>query len=190
LRSKDEAPEVIKTFLKKIQVLLQAPVIIRLLLHATLKTAPSFTIDLEKHHMSLLMTENRISPFFMYSRFSVIKNDREDIGKLGAKGLDLTYDLSTITSQKPTKRELDLLFEAMYDDYIGGKLSAAPRTTPATSAPQVLQTPTASTTTADTVSTRTNSSSQSPNIPNTSQDIDELKPQQQHVQQQDNQALL
>ncbi|GKB40250.1 hypothetical protein Tco_0885192 [Tanacetum coccineum] len=140
--------------------------------------------------MSLLMTENRISPFFMYSRLSVIKNDREDIGKLGAKGLDLTYDLSTITSQKPTKRELDLLFEAMYDDYIGGKLSAAPRTTPATSAPQVLQTPTASTTTADTISTRTNSSSQSPNIPNTSQDIDELKPQQQHVQQQDNQALL
>ncbi|GJR74867.1 retrovirus-related pol polyprotein from transposon TNT 1-94 [Tanacetum coccineum] len=41
LRSKDEAPEVIKTFLKKIQVLLQAPVII---------------------------------------------NDREAIGKLGAKG--------------------------------------------------------------------------------------------------------
>ncbi|GJX47467.1 retrovirus-related pol polyprotein from transposon TNT 1-94 [Tanacetum coccineum] len=41
LRSKDEAPEEIKTFLKKITILLQAPVII---------------------------------------------NDREDIGKLGAKG--------------------------------------------------------------------------------------------------------
>ncbi|GJZ25053.1 retrovirus-related pol polyprotein from transposon TNT 1-94 [Tanacetum coccineum] len=42
------------------------------------------------------------------------KNDREDIGKLGAK--------------------------AMYDDYIGGQPSASPRTTPAAQAPPVLQT--------------------------------------------------
>ncbi|GJU06655.1 integrase, catalytic region, zinc finger, CCHC-type containing protein [Tanacetum coccineum] len=119
------------------------------------------------------------------------KNDREDIGKLGAKGdigffigystdscaykvynrrtkkimetmnvtfnelsamtfeqssskprlqsmtsgqissvLDLTYAPSTITNQKPTERELDLLFEAMHDDYVGGQPSAAPRTGP------------------------------------------------------------
>nr|GEV49026.1 retrotransposon protein, putative, Ty1-copia subclass [Tanacetum cinerariifolium] len=38
------------------------------------------------------------------------KNNREDIGKLGAKG------------------ELDLLFEAMYDDFIGGQPSVAQRT--------------------------------------------------------------
>nr|GFC12340.1 retrovirus-related Pol polyprotein from transposon TNT 1-94 [Tanacetum cinerariifolium] len=73
-------------------------------------------------------------------------NDREDIGKLGAKGdigffigskprlqsmtsgqislgLDLTYASSIITTQQPTKGELDLLFEAMYDDYIGGQPS-------------------------------------------------------------------
>ncbi|GKC42570.1 hypothetical protein Tco_1060292 [Tanacetum coccineum] len=35
-----------------------------------------------------------------------------------SSGLDLNYPPSTITSQKLTKRELDLLFEAMYDDYI------------------------------------------------------------------------
>ncbi|GKA42120.1 retrovirus-related pol polyprotein from transposon TNT 1-94 [Tanacetum coccineum] len=97
------------------------------------------------------------------------KNDREDIGKLGAKGdigfftgysatssmafeqrsskpelqgmtissrLDLTYAPSIITSQKPTERELDLLFEAMYDDYIGGQPSAAIRTALAAQAPQ------------------------------------------------------
>ncbi|GJR58246.1 hypothetical protein Tco_1500408 [Tanacetum coccineum] len=104
-KSKDEAPEVIKTFLKRITVLLQSP------------------------------------------------NDREDIGKLGAKGLDLTYAPSTITTQQPTegeldtyapsiittqqptKCELDLLFEAMYDDYIGGHPSATPRTVPASQAP-------------------------------------------------------
>ncbi|GKG29267.1 hypothetical protein Tco_0416632, partial [Tanacetum coccineum] len=35
--------------------------------------------------------------------------------------LDLTYAPSTITTQQPTEGELDLLFEAMYDDYIGGQ---------------------------------------------------------------------
>ncbi|GJY71609.1 retrovirus-related pol polyprotein from transposon TNT 1-94 [Tanacetum coccineum] len=105
-------------------------------------------------------------------------NDREDIGKLGAKGLDLTYAPSIITTQQPTKRELDLLFEAMYDDYIGGQPSAATRTAPTTQAPQVLQTPTATITTVDTAPTPTNSSSQATNIPTTSQDVDELEQQQ------------
>ncbi|GJS10905.1 zinc knuckle CX2CX4HX4C containing protein [Tanacetum coccineum] len=47
-----------------------------------------------------------------------------------SSGLDLTYALSTITTQQPTERELDLLFKVRYDDYIGGQPSAAPRTTP------------------------------------------------------------
>ncbi|GJT72660.1 hypothetical protein Tco_1031946 [Tanacetum coccineum] len=51
-------------------------------------------------------------------------------------GLDLTYAPSTITTQQPTEGELDLLFEAMYDDHIGGQPSAAPRTGPAAQAPQ------------------------------------------------------
>ncbi|GJR80687.1 hypothetical protein Tco_0151472 [Tanacetum coccineum] len=42
---------------------------------------------------------------------------------------------------KPTEGDLDLLFEAMYDDFIGGQPSSAPRTAPAAQAPQVLQTP-------------------------------------------------
>ncbi|GJX83862.1 hypothetical protein Tco_0333343 [Tanacetum coccineum] len=100
--------------------------------------------------------------------------------------LDLTYALSTITTQKPTERELDFLFEAMYNDYIGGQLSTATRTAPA---PQVLQTPTTSTTSADTAPTPTYSSSQAATIPNTSHDVDKL-PQQQHVQQQDNPTPL
>ncbi|GKD01717.1 hypothetical protein Tco_1171991 [Tanacetum coccineum] len=64
-----------------------------------------------------------------------------------SSGLDLTYAPSTITTQKPTKRELDLLFEAMYDDYIGGRPLSATRTALAAQAPQVLHTLTASTTT-------------------------------------------
>nr|GEV25115.1 retrovirus-related Pol polyprotein from transposon TNT 1-94 [Tanacetum cinerariifolium] len=105
-------------------------------------------------------------------------------------GLNLTYALSTITSQKPTERELDLLFEAMYDDYIGGHSSSAPRTALAAPAPQVLQTPTAFTTAADTALTLKNSSPQATNIPNTLLDVNELEPEQKHVQQQDDPAQL
>nr|GEX21881.1 integrase, catalytic region, zinc finger, CCHC-type, peptidase aspartic, catalytic [Tanacetum cinerariifolium] len=78
-----------------------------------------------------------------------------------SSGFELTYAPSTITSQKPTEHELELLFEAMYDDFIGVEES---------------------------VQMPTNSSSHAPNIPNTSQDVDELP--QLLVQQQDNQALL
>nr|GEW37547.1 RNA-directed DNA polymerase, eukaryota [Tanacetum cinerariifolium] len=70
--------------------------------------------------------------------------------------LDLTYASSTITSQEPTECELDLLFEAMYNDYIGGHSSAAPRTTPATLTHQVLLIPNASTTVEESASTPIN----------------------------------
>nr|GEV81398.1 hypothetical protein [Tanacetum cinerariifolium] len=74
-----------------------------------------------------------------------------------SSGLDLTYAPSTITTQQLTEGELDLLFEAMYDDYIDGQPSTAPRTVMAAQA---------------------------------SQDVDGLKTQQQHAQQQGNQAPL
>ncbi|GJT83935.1 retrovirus-related pol polyprotein from transposon TNT 1-94 [Tanacetum coccineum] len=74
-----------------------------------------------------------------------------------SSGLGLTYVPSTITTQKPTEGELDLLFEAMYDDYIGGQPSSAP---------------------ADSTPTPTNSSSQASNCPISSQDVDELETQQ------------
>nr|GFC43815.1 hypothetical protein [Tanacetum cinerariifolium] len=74
-------------------------------------------------------------------------------------GLDLTYASSTITSQKPTKNELDLLFEAMYDDCIGGQLSDATRTVPATTVTENLHTLNVSTTITDTAPTPISSSS-------------------------------
>ncbi|GJT92219.1 retrovirus-related pol polyprotein from transposon TNT 1-94 [Tanacetum coccineum] len=254
-RSKDEAPEEIKTFLKKIQVLLQASVIIvrtnngtefknqnSSLIHQRFDKTPYKIINDRKPDISFL---------HVFEALCYPKNDCEDIGKLGAKGdigffigysatscahrvynrrtrkimetmnvtfdelsamafeqrslkpelqgmtsrqissgLDLTYAQSTITSRKPTERELNLLFKAMYDDYIGGQPSDAPRTTPAASATQNLHTPNASTTTADSAPTPTNSSSQDLTIQNTSQDVDELQPQPQNVQQQDNQPQL
>ncbi|GJZ93989.1 retrovirus-related pol polyprotein from transposon TNT 1-94 [Tanacetum coccineum] len=77
---------------------------------------------------------------------------------------DLTYAPSTITTQQQTEHELDLTFEAMYDDYIGGQPSAVPRTILAGQAPLVLHTPTTSTTIVEIAPTPTNSSSQAANF--------------------------
>nr|GFC89406.1 retrovirus-related Pol polyprotein from transposon TNT 1-94 [Tanacetum cinerariifolium] len=104
------------------------------------------------------------------------KNDREDIGKLGEKGFDLTYAPLTITTQQPNEGELDLLFEAMYDDYIVSQPSATARTVSPAQEPQVHQTSTTSTTIADTAPTPTNSSSHAINIPITLLDVDKLNP--------------
>nr|GEW12369.1 ribonuclease H-like domain-containing protein [Tanacetum cinerariifolium] len=133
-----------------------------------------------------------ISFLYVFGALCYPKNDHEDIGKLGAKGdigffigysadscayssgLDLTYAPSTITTQQPTEGELDLLFEAMYADYIGGHPSATSRTVLAAQAHHVHQTTTTSTSIADTAPTLTNSSSQATNFLNSSQDVDEL----------------
>nr|GFC62155.1 retrovirus-related Pol polyprotein from transposon TNT 1-94 [Tanacetum cinerariifolium] len=94
-----------------------------------------------------------ISFLHVFGALCYPKNDREDIGKLGAKamdfeqrsskpglqcmtsgqissGLDLTYAPSTITTQQPTEGELDSLYEAMYDDYFGGQPSATVENVP------------------------------------------------------------
>nr|GEX07833.1 integrase, catalytic region, zinc finger, CCHC-type, peptidase aspartic, catalytic [Tanacetum cinerariifolium] len=93
-----------------------------------------------------------------------------------SSGLDLTYASSIITTQQPSEGELDLLFEAIYDDYIGGQPSATGRSVLTVQEPQVCQTSTASTTIADTAPIPTNSSSLATNIPITSHDVDELNP--------------
>nr|GEX22100.1 retrovirus-related Pol polyprotein from transposon TNT 1-94 [Tanacetum cinerariifolium] len=243
LRSKDEAPEVIKTFMKRITILLQSPVIIirtdngtqfknqvlkeyfdtvgishqmssdrtpqqngvverrnwtlveaaktmlifsraPLFLWAEAIATACFTQNCSIIHRRFNKTPyeliNGIKPdisfLHVFGALFYPKNDREDSGKLGAKGLDLTYAPSTIITQQPTEGELDLLFEAMYDDYIGGQPSATARTVSPAQEPQVRQTSTASTTIANTAPTPTNSSSHATNILITSQDVDELNP--------------
>nr|GEW06977.1 hypothetical protein [Tanacetum cinerariifolium] len=278
LRSKDEAPEVIKTFLKRITVLFQSPVII---IRTDYDTEFKNQVLKEffdsvgiSHQLSSVRTpqQNRVverqnrtlveaartmlifsrAPLFLWAEViatacftqncSIIhrqfnetpyelingrkpdisflhvfgalcypKNDCEDLGSLVQKkimetmnvsfdklsamafeqrsskpglhsmtsgqissGLDLTYAPSTITTQQPTKGKLDLLFEAMYDDYIGGQPSATARTVPPAQEPQVRQTSTASTTIADSTPTSTNLSSLATNILISSQDVDEL----------------
>ncbi|GJZ09676.1 retrovirus-related pol polyprotein from transposon TNT 1-94 [Tanacetum coccineum] len=239
LRSKDEAQEEIKIFLKKIIVLLQAPVIIvrtdkgtkfknQVLQEyfdcvgishqaSSVKTPQQNGVVKRRNWASVEAARTMLifsrAPLFLwaeaiattcytqncsiiYRRFNktpyeLINGKKSDISFLHSlqlkdkedyRDLDLTYAPSTITTQKPTERELDLLFKIMYDDYIGGQPSAALRTIPAAIATKVLQILTTSTTIEDTAPTPINSSSQATNIPNTSQDVDELEPQQQHVQ--------
>nr|GEZ58897.1 retrovirus-related Pol polyprotein from transposon TNT 1-94 [Tanacetum cinerariifolium] len=77
-------------------------------------------------------------------------------------------------SSKPGLNSMTYGHITMYDDYIGGQLSATARTVPSTQEHQVRQTSTASTTIADTAPIPTNSSSLTTNIPISSQDVDEL----------------
>ncbi|GJV63200.1 retrovirus-related pol polyprotein from transposon TNT 1-94 [Tanacetum coccineum] len=208
LKSKDEAPEEIKTFLKKNIVLLQAPVII-----VRTENGMEFKNQVLKeyfdsvgisHHYKLIGLEilslSTLPGLYLRPKaFCYPKNDHEDIGKLGAKG-DIGFFISYSTNScayrvynRRTKKIMETMnvtfdelsamaFEqrTIYDDYIGGQPSATLRTTPVALAPQVLQTPMASTITANTAPTPTNSSSQDANIPNTLQDVDELQ-QPQHV---------
>nr|GFA33138.1 hypothetical protein [Tanacetum cinerariifolium] len=48
-----------------------------------------------------------------------------------SSGLELTYASSTITPQRPIERDLDILFEPLHNEYLGGRPSEAPRTIPA-----------------------------------------------------------
>nr|GEV85833.1 putative reverse transcriptase domain, ribonuclease H-like domain, aspartic peptidase domain protein [Tanacetum cinerariifolium] len=267
LRSKDEAPEVIIKFLKRITLLLQSPVIIirtdndtEFKTQVLKKYFDSVGIS---HQMSSVRTpqQNRVverrnrtlveaartmlifsrAPLFLWAEaiatacFTQNRSIIHHIGKLGAKGdicffigysadscayriynrrtkkiietmnvsfdelsamtfkqcsskpgfqsmtsghissgLDITYAPSTITTLQPSEGELDLLFEAMYDDYFGGQPSVTGRSVSPVQEPQVHRTSMACTTIVDTAPIPTNSYSHATNIPITSQDVDEL----------------
>nr|GEV76285.1 integrase, catalytic region, zinc finger, CCHC-type, peptidase aspartic, catalytic [Tanacetum cinerariifolium] len=108
--------------------------------------------------------------FVLHSIQTMDKEDHRDDERLSA----MTFE------QRSSKLGLQV-FKVMYDNYIGSQPSAATRTSHAAQAHQVLETPTLTTTTTDTTTTPTNSSSQAADSPHTSQDVDELKRQQQYV---------
>nr|GEW74632.1 ribonuclease H-like domain-containing protein [Tanacetum cinerariifolium] len=58
--------------------------------------------------------------------------------------LELTYAPSTITPQRPSERDLDILFEPLHNEYLGGRPTEAPRAIPAALVKQNLQAATAS----------------------------------------------
>nr|GEZ13493.1 ribonuclease H-like domain-containing protein [Tanacetum cinerariifolium] len=133
----------------------------RSLIHRRFNKTPYELINDKKPDISFL---------HIFDALCYPKNDREDIGKLGAKGdigffigysadscayriynrrtkkimetMNVSFDeLSAMDfeqrSSKPgLQSELDLLFEAMYDDYIGGQPSATVKNVPPAQEPQ------------------------------------------------------
>nr|GEY94031.1 hypothetical protein [Tanacetum cinerariifolium] len=267
LRTKDETLEVIKNFLKKIYVRLQAPVIIVRtdngtefknhvlkeyfdsvgITHetSTAKT-PQQNGVVERRNCTLaeaakLCRKPDISYLHVFGALCYPKNDRGDIDKLGAKGdigffigysansvayrvynqrtrkiietmnvtfdelsvmdfeqnssrpglqsmtsgqisseLKLTYAPSTINPQRPSERDLDILFEPLHNEYLGGRPAEAPRVIPAAPVEQNLQAPIASMSVQDSALVPTNSL----NTPVSSHNVNVTS--QQHAQQQRN----
>nr|GEW67460.1 hypothetical protein [Tanacetum cinerariifolium] len=119
----------------------------------------------------------------------VQQNDSNVISEV----FSVEQDGGTIDQHPATVEETRGYFKLLYNNLAieveSGQPLATSRTAPAAQAPQVLQTPTATTTTTNIAWTPTNSSSQATNFSNTSQDVDKIETQQ-HDQQQENQASL
>nr|GEX17173.1 hypothetical protein [Tanacetum cinerariifolium] len=94
--------------------------------------------------------------------------------------LELTYAPSTITPQRPSERDLDILVEPLHNEYLGGRPLEAPRTIPAATVLQNLQVPTTTISIQEFAPAPKNSS----NTPVCSHNVD--APSQQHAQQQRN----
>nr|GEY32771.1 retrovirus-related Pol polyprotein from transposon TNT 1-94 [Tanacetum cinerariifolium] len=94
--------------------------------------------------------------------------------------LKLTYAPSTITPQRPSERDLDILFEPLHNEYLSGRPSEAPRIIHVAPVLQNLQAPTTSMSFQDSTPAPTNSS----NTLVSSHNVDATS--QQHAQRQRN----
>nr|GEU67852.1 hypothetical protein [Tanacetum cinerariifolium] len=94
--------------------------------------------------------------------------------------LELTYAPSTITPQRPSEHDLNILFDPLHNEYLSGRLAKAPRAIPTVPMIQNLQVPNASMSFQDSAPVLTNSL----NTPVSSHNVDATS--QQHAQQQRN----
>nr|GEU71973.1 retrovirus-related Pol polyprotein from transposon TNT 1-94 [Tanacetum cinerariifolium] len=187
LISKDKAPEKIKTFLKKITVLLQALIII-------------VRTDNDTEFKNQALKEYFDSVGISHQKYSV-KNPQQN----GAEAIATacyTQNRSIIHrrfDKTPYElingRKLDISFLHVFKVPVIPRmimkiLGSCSKNHSCCSSTSCSSDSNASTTSADTAPILINSSSQATIIPNTSQDIDQLKPEQQHVQQKDDQAQI
>ncbi|GJT00034.1 retrovirus-related pol polyprotein from transposon TNT 1-94 [Tanacetum coccineum] len=251
-KSKDEAPEVIKTFLKKIQVLLQAPVIIvrtdngiefknqvlqeyfdsvNISHQASFVRTPQQNGVVERRNRTLVEAARTMlifshAPLFLWAEaiatakpdisflhvFGALcypKNDREDIRKLGAKG-DISFFIGYSANScayrvynRRTKKIMETMNvtfdELFHDEAFETKAVSKPGLQGMTSgqissgldltyAPSTITSEKPSEHELDFMFEAMYDDFM--DIPSTSQNVDELKTQQQHVQQQDNQVPL
>nr|GEW84244.1 ribonuclease H-like domain-containing protein [Tanacetum cinerariifolium] len=142
LRTKDEAPEVIKTFLKRISVLLQSPVII-----IRIDNGTEFKNQNDREDIRKLGAKGDIGFFICYSADScAYKVYNQRTNKI-METMNVSFDelLAMAFEQRRSKPGLQSMTSGqitMYDGYIGGQPSAAQRTVPAAQAQQFRQAPT------------------------------------------------
>nr|GEW60328.1 integrase, catalytic region, zinc finger, CCHC-type, peptidase aspartic, catalytic [Tanacetum cinerariifolium] len=98
--------------------------------------------------------------------------------------LELTYALSTISPQRPSERDLDILFKPLHNEFLGGRPAEAPRAIPDAPVLQNLQAPTASMSFQYSAPVPTNSTI----TPVSLRNIDATSPQ--HAQEQKNHTPL
>nr|GEW75630.1 hypothetical protein [Tanacetum cinerariifolium] len=186
LRSKDEAPEVIIKFLKRISVLLQSPVII-----IRTDNGTEFKNQVLKDYFDTVGISHQMSTVRTPQQNGVVQRRNRTLVEAARTMLIFSRAPLFLWAEAiATACELDLLFEAMYDDYIGGQPSATTRTVLPTQEPQVRQSSTASTTIADSTPTLTNSSSHAINILITSQDVDEHNSNAMDVDEHNSNAMV
>nr|GFB35002.1 retrovirus-related Pol polyprotein from transposon TNT 1-94 [Tanacetum cinerariifolium] len=200
LRSKDEAPEVIKTFLKRITILLQSPVII-----IRTDNSTKFKNQALKEYFDSAGISHQVSSIRTPQQNGVVKrrnrtlveaartmalcypkNDRDDIEKLGAKGdigffIDYFADSCAFRVYNQRIKKIMETMNVSFDELSAmafEQRSSKPGLQSMTSG-QI-----------NTAPTPTNSSSQATNFLNTSLDVDGLNSQLQHAQQQGNQAPI
>nr|GEZ59472.1 retrovirus-related Pol polyprotein from transposon TNT 1-94 [Tanacetum cinerariifolium] len=201
-KTMDETPEVIKSFLKKIYVRLQAPVIIVRtnngtkfknhflkeyfnsvgIIHKTSAAkSPQQNGVIECRNRTLVEAAKTMlifshAPLFLWAEAianavynrrtkKIMETMNATFDELSAMAfeqnssrpglqsmtsrqisseLELTYAPSIITPQRPSERDLDILFEPLHNEYLGGRLLKAPRTILAAHVLQNLQAPTVS----------------------------------------------
>nr|GEU36249.1 hypothetical protein [Tanacetum cinerariifolium] len=130
--------------------------------HCQFNKTPYELINGRKHDISFL---------HVFEALCYPKNDRKDIRKLGAKG-DIGFFISYFTNScayrvyKQRTKKITKTMNVTFDELSAMAFEQHTTLTP------------------------TNSFSQATDVLNTSQDVDQLEPQQQHAQQQDTQALL
>nr|GFA51463.1 hypothetical protein [Tanacetum cinerariifolium] len=143
LRSKDEAPKVLQEYFDSVGISHQVSSVRTPQQNEVVKrrnrtlVEAARTIVYNQRAKKIIETMNvsfdELSAMAIEQRSSKPGLQSMTFGQISS-GLDLTYAPSTITAQQPSEGELDLLFEAMYDDFFGGQPSAAQRTVPAAQA--------------------------------------------------------
>nr|GEW39391.1 hypothetical protein [Tanacetum cinerariifolium] len=174
LRTKDETPEVIKNFLKKIYVRLQAHVII-----VRTDNETEFKIHVLKEYLDSVGIIHETSVAKTPQQNGVVERRNRTLVE-AARTMLIFSHAPLFLWAKPSERDLDILFEPFHNEYLGGRSSEAPRTIPTAPVLQNLQAPTTSMSIQDSALTPTNSS----NTPISSHNVD--VPSQQHAQQQRN----